>query len=346
MKNNGLVLRLLEEKFNVIPREINATNNTFGSAIYQLFKNGHFENYHLPSKSYTISCDDGFYLLKIFPKEYSERANTLANVLDYLNTQGIACPKPVGSVCEDNHIENHLLLLLKSKKGNFLDNEEVEQCFKKPVLDNFVRLYSQLGKCLYKTIEYPEIINFSCAKSTIGSIRKTIDQKHKNQFDVKVVAHLNRLERMIDKKEILDTNEFSWGKKQLIHGDYTFHNIAWNKNFTHIKEITDFDMLQVGSMALEASLSAEHLFGYSTKNYFEFIENTKRRLYVPHEDMLQIPEAHLTHKALNLIVLKLAYLTNNKMYSSLQGYLNKEMSLVQNIVKNRDQLKEKISNLK
>ena len=79
---------------------------------------------------------------------------------------------------------------------------------------------------------------------------------------------------------------------------------------------------------------------------FNFIKEVSKTLNISKEDLLNIPEAQITHKALNLIVFKAAYFSNNEKYEQLKNYLLDQINKFSEFANKKELIKNKLSEIK
>ena len=61
---------------------------------------------------------------------------------------------------------------------------------------------------------------------------------------------------------------------------------------------------------------------------------------------MNIPEAHITHKALNLIVFKAAYFSNNEKYEQLKDYLLAQINEFSEFINKKELVKNRLMEIK
>jgi broad specificity phosphatase PhoE len=329
----------LKEIFLVNPASIEKIDGTFSSLMEIFYKNGYIEAYHLPSLGYKVTAEEKMYILKVIPKFYLERVIKLNKILGELNKTKTSYPNPIKYA--PIVIDDKIWTVLETRKGSFMDQDGAIARYDQ-ITENFICLHKNLGEINEIIVNYEDLINFRIARESIDLIVNKIKNKTVNNFDQKVLEHLERVTYLIDHNQIRDTSEYTWKRHQLVHGDYKLNNLVWNTDFERIIEIIDFDMCHNGPIALQISLSGESLFGYGSTYYFDFIRDAAKNLNVPKEDIIRIPEAQIAHKALNLIMFKAAYLTDDEKYEKLKGYLLTKINSFQEFIDKSKTVKEKL----
>jgi hypothetical protein len=337
------IKNVLKEFFLISPESIEKIENTFSSLMDILYKNGYAEDYHIPSESYEVTVRDKRYILKIIPRYYLDRIVKVNTILRKLNESKEIYPNSIGD--SPVMIKEDVLILLKTNYGVFI-KEDLAKKNHKQITEGFIDLHWDLEKIEEEVIDYEKIISFEKTKENIRVITTKIKNKVINNFDRKVLEHLQKIENMITNSQIKNTLEYSWKKSQLVHGDYKLNNLVWNTDLNKIIEIIDFDMMHNGPIALQISLTAESIFGYGTEDYFNFIEEVFKTLNISKEDILNIPEAHITHKALNLIVFKVVYFLNNEKYEQLKDYLLAQINNFAEFINKKELVKNRLMEIK
>jgi len=296
--------------------DLNLIDTTFGYLMFLLYKNGEFNELHLPSENYKILENEYFYILKVIPPEYLKRVKAIAQMSKEFYKSNVL-------IMDVNCSEENIFVLSRSQIGVIKEKKDLSLNDKKSIIDLFFKSHEELKLKNYELPDFNEFISPKNAKNTFDKIKNLIDQKATlTEFDKKVIAHMQLINDFEFNPNIL---EF---KKQPVHGDFILRNIIFLKENPYL---IDFDIAQNGYMEIEFIRLLKDLFGLDTPEFYKELENTykKKKISMTPKNMFEL---YCYRKLYDTSLLKSAYFSNNKKYYELQEYLTKEFEFIGSLV--------------